>query len=527
MDLSRFIPYFAPKPLSSVSESDDVYQLHPLDDTKMARYMVSWLMRFNDVLDADQLHAALSRLLEIGDWKKIGGRLRHKVRYPMKLESSSNNANGVQNKQRLEIHVPKHYSAERPPIAYFHETLYDTSYEQHALARHLPRATAHSSVHPHSVDFRPLIAIPGMPTTFNGMIDHDVPQLSLRITSFEDATFVALSWPHTLMDGTGAHALLQAWSSVLAGKEQDVPAVLGAKDDIVSQAINTDDGRAHEELVLESQRLTGLSKLAWLFRVVRDLLWRPKLEQRTIFLPRAVFARMRSSLHEQMALEYPAEKRSGLVFGDSDIIAPWIARMVALSEPRPRPVTLSSIYNARYRVPMLNMPGGVYCQNMLLLTILFLPMKTATGALGPIAVAHRQHLVDQATEQHTLSLLRDVYRILKLGKAPRILYGPSDAVPLLCNNLTKIRVVRAVDFAPAISRPGESVETRNNPPGTMVGFTVHGSPVPVNSMEILGKDFGDNFWVTTCLRPKAWSLIERELEDEVIDREGAEISIKS
>jgi hypothetical protein len=36
-------------------------------------------MRFNDVLDAEKLHDALSELLEIGDWRKLGGRLRFKV----------------------------------------------------------------------------------------------------------------------------------------------------------------------------------------------------------------------------------------------------------------------------------------------------------------------------------------------------------------------------------------------------------------------------------------------------------------
>jgi hypothetical protein len=37
-------------------------------------------MRFNDVLDPKQLNNALLRLLGIGDWKKLGGRLRFKVR---------------------------------------------------------------------------------------------------------------------------------------------------------------------------------------------------------------------------------------------------------------------------------------------------------------------------------------------------------------------------------------------------------------------------------------------------------------
>lgn len=58
---------------------DDVYPLHAFDDLKTRRIFVTRVLRFNDVLDADMLNASLSRLLEIGDWRKLGGRLRYKV----------------------------------------------------------------------------------------------------------------------------------------------------------------------------------------------------------------------------------------------------------------------------------------------------------------------------------------------------------------------------------------------------------------------------------------------------------------
>jgi hypothetical protein len=58
-------------------QSDDIYPVHMLDDTKTLRdIVVTWTLRFNDVLDADKLYTSLSRLLEIGDWRKVGGRLR-------------------------------------------------------------------------------------------------------------------------------------------------------------------------------------------------------------------------------------------------------------------------------------------------------------------------------------------------------------------------------------------------------------------------------------------------------------------
>jgi hypothetical protein len=64
-------------PPSSITE--DIYPVHTLDDTKTFRMFINWTMCFNDVLDPERLHNSLSRLLNIGDWRKLGGRLRVKV----------------------------------------------------------------------------------------------------------------------------------------------------------------------------------------------------------------------------------------------------------------------------------------------------------------------------------------------------------------------------------------------------------------------------------------------------------------
>lgn len=64
---------------AAVHDDDQVYPVFLQDDTEANKKFVSWIMRFNDVLDADRLHEALSKLLEIGDWRKLGGRLRQKV----------------------------------------------------------------------------------------------------------------------------------------------------------------------------------------------------------------------------------------------------------------------------------------------------------------------------------------------------------------------------------------------------------------------------------------------------------------
>jgi len=79
--LLRLVTGSSEKQTISLDQDDDVvYPLHMLDDTKTLRgIVVAWTLRFDDVLDVEKLHNSLSRLLEIGDWRMIGGRLRLRV----------------------------------------------------------------------------------------------------------------------------------------------------------------------------------------------------------------------------------------------------------------------------------------------------------------------------------------------------------------------------------------------------------------------------------------------------------------
>lgn len=60
--------------------TDEVLPMYDFDARPQVRnIIIGWTLRFDDILDADKLNIALSRLLEIGDWRKLGGRLRERV----------------------------------------------------------------------------------------------------------------------------------------------------------------------------------------------------------------------------------------------------------------------------------------------------------------------------------------------------------------------------------------------------------------------------------------------------------------
>lgn len=60
---------------------DQVYPVHLIDQAAVIRSsIINYVFRYDCVLDADKLHRALSQLIEVGEWRKLGGRLRRNVR---------------------------------------------------------------------------------------------------------------------------------------------------------------------------------------------------------------------------------------------------------------------------------------------------------------------------------------------------------------------------------------------------------------------------------------------------------------
>lgn len=60
--------------------TDEVLPLYDFDARPQVRdIIIGWTLRFDDILDAQKLNDTLTRLVETGDWRKLGGRLRERV----------------------------------------------------------------------------------------------------------------------------------------------------------------------------------------------------------------------------------------------------------------------------------------------------------------------------------------------------------------------------------------------------------------------------------------------------------------
>jgi hypothetical protein len=152
---------------------------------------------------------------------------------------------------------------------------------------------------------------------------------------------------------------------------------------------------------------------------------------------------------------------------------------------------------------------------MAVATFTFLSHEVATGSLGPIALENRHHLMGQSTEAQVLAFLRELRRDSKSGSDPAVmLCCDSDALLMPFTNWTRAGFIKKADFSPALVRAGDMRQSRSNPPGTIVfhhAQSMRQSPTARNVIVVLGKDHGDNYWLTGTLLPPAWAKIEEDI----------------
>lgn len=394
-------------------------------------------------------------------------------------------------------------------MTYTHEQL-EMAIEDHPIAQSLPKVTDKPSIQPGPQDFQAFATRQGAPEIVDDYLSGDIPQLSLHITSFENATIVALSWPHTLMDVMGQQALLRGWSLVLAGRMSEVPPLLGGREDIVCAIADAPVGEK-EEYALKQKQLKGWAMGMFGMRFAMDLLLNRTVETRTIFLPKKAMADLRLQAQNDLAVDEKGGEKPFI--SEGDVLTAWTIRAIASSLPKPRPVTALHALNARFRLPSVVKAPGVYVQNMVIAAFTFVSPEVATGPLGPIALENRDHLMEQATESQVVAGLRETRNGAMTNSA--LLCGEPDAVLIPFTNWTKADFFRIADFSPAVLKAGEKEQSRNNPPGTIkihYASSMRPSPTMRNIILVLGKDHGDNYWLNGTLLPAAWAKIEEDLQ---------------
>ncbi|KAJ4151164.1 hypothetical protein LMH87_011879 [Akanthomyces muscarius] len=508
--------------MSSGADDDDVYPTGRIDNALTLKPMIlSITLRFNDVLDASRLHAALCTLLSTGNWRRLGGRLRKP------LASSPS--------QTLEVHVPRAFTASRPPVAFSHEDLSDTPVAQHPLGKDLPdvdgTATATAGLFHPGEHFRDFAAAPAFPDTIDGFVDRDVPVVSLRVTNFQDATLVAVGVPHLLFDAMALGELLRAWSLVLAGRQDEVPPVVGARSDILYDAADPARRQPGEEpWVLRDVYLVGFSFLLFVMRFLWGVLTERTIEGRVVFMPKHVLAKLRASALADIA-DGPSATASWV--SEGDVLFAWVSRVVSLGQGRwPRPLNGINAVNLRGRLPETTAPSGaggaVYAGNFVTSSFMPVSVAEARGPLGLVAAKYRAALTAQMTPQQALWTLRASRTAVDKGQDASVVCGaPPTGELFSMTNWLKADIAGSAEFAPAVLLPAGredgqggggnvSKQQKKHVPGRIVYVhaQLHAQSATIrNTLGVVGKDQDGNVWMQGFFPPRTWDVVRKELDE--------------
>ncbi|RKK85207.1 hypothetical protein BFJ71_g14261 [Fusarium oxysporum] len=477
---------------SSNSPSDDIlYPTHMIDNVSILKFLVmAWTMRFSDVLDANKLHKSLSELLTIGDWKKLGGRLR----------------NGHNKRGALEVHVPTTYTNEQPAVSYSHQH-YDISIEDHNASKLLPNATSRPSTFPGASRPRNFGISPGAPASLKDYTSRDVPIIGLHIITFQDATLVTVTWPHVLFDAVAFSHLVQAWSAVLAGHKERVPNIIGAKDDVLYN-LGAISQAGPQYAASESRILSGIAFIFFVVRMLWIILTQPIVESRIICLPKDVVDKLHQQALEDIKGEHSDQDDPWV--SPSDAILAWLTRALVDLSKAPRPISMTTPIDARTRLSQLQNPDGVFVQNMILGSFVNIAPSDLHAPLGKHALASRQGLLQQLDESNLIGILQLFRERWDDGKTRAPIFAAPGSQLLVTNNRLKVDLFTAADFGPAVIQAGKDNQRKNR-----AGRPVHHYASSLNPgitmrnfVNIHTRDLDGNYWLSGFFTPRQWSRIE-------------------
>lgn len=445
----------------------------------------------------------------------------------------------AQASQKLEIHIPRTFTTDRPAINFVHDE-YHVSINEHSLASGLPECTSVPSLFNGPSHFRALSVPHNAPVSLNDYLTSDSPQLTLYIVSFTDATIISLVWPHIASDAMGLRDLASAWSLVLAGRESEVLPMLSSDEDpMLNAGSNSSFAESH---ALEKTQVKGLWLFLWGIRFVLDLLWWPRMESKTIFLPHDTVKELRNDALNSIV---DGSKDDGISVGehlpfisDGDAVTAWVSSMAVstlLPASSPRTVGIANAFDIRSRAPSMfsvKPDQGVYIQNAVLpcwANIAAQHLAEKSG-MGVAALAIRRSIELQTSEAqiHALARLTRL-SLTETGIPP--LFGDTSSFLLTASNWSKASIYEVFDLAPAVTSSHDVLQSSEltkqsiwvEAPNSSIGQARKGKPVyyhvhGVSSNNMLERNAffmsatpSGDYWINGSFPSAVWKAVESKL----------------
>lgn len=504
--LNSFFNLFSSFSSSSPDNThDDTYPVHFYGQTGIIRDTISnYALRYNAVLDADKLRDSLVSLINTGEWRALGGRLRCNVHILAPALCISNlQTNTFQKNKELEIKVPREFTPARPAIR-FSRVSFDSKIDLHPTTCRLPRTTGDiPSVHEGYTAFRGMTIPEDCRQDMQYYLGTDEPMIRLHVVSFADATLVSLIFPHALTDIMGFSGLLRAWSDVLAGQQaQDL---LGMREDALD-GVGMVSEKVQAPHVLEHIQIKGLSLVLFATRLFWDFITKRNVSSRTIYLPATFISRLRQNVKEEGAPDHVP------FLSDSDLITAWGSRALLASKGS-GPAMIYNILDMRGRLSALSSTAGTYVQNLVVPMVVYLPeLGPSLPTIGYLAQRNRQSITEQATDTQLQRLMR-LSRKSYASTGFVSVFGKWDAKGAKFSNWSRARLGEAADFSPAVVPTSVNAHSHEKIclPASYWGTSTLEDKLR-DRFAVYGKDQEGNYWLQGVLRDETWKYIQREFD---------------
>ena len=371
------------------------------------------------------------------------------------------------------------------------------------------------SLFPSSDKFHDLVTRPGHTSTFSGWTDSDLPALSVHVVSFDDATLLTISWSHVFLDALGRQSLLQAWTAVLDGREEDVPDFMPFHVDPAREIAQGGDPKKH---ILYQCALTGIWFALFVAGYLYELIVHSAEAGRMICVPGPWVENLRQqAMADLRASGHGGDENLFLSHGDV-LLAWWAKTSVAAQRLGSRqPVNIMNVTNVRGLFPDLLPAKGaaaVYTTNAALTANTLMICGELNGmSVGALALRIRQDLQTQRTPEQVRHFVAwQLESSKKTGRSP--LLGSWNQIMLAWSNWHRARLYD-VDFSPAVVRTGLPLDSRSNRLGQPSLILVNGHTNGINLRNggpLIGRDSNGDWWMQTVLRADAWARVNEQFE---------------
>jgi hypothetical protein len=181
-------------------------------------------------------------------------------------------------------------------------------------------------------EFMSLIVTPDSPTKLEDYLYSDRPQLGLHIISFRDKTIVVLYWLHASFDAMAKKAILDAWTLMLQGREDEIPVPQGLDGDPLRE-LGKHPTEAH---ALTSHLVSMPGRIIYGFKNILDMVFRKK-ENRMVCIPGAFIKMLRAEALQELAAEamsWGGREEEKPFISDGDVLVAWWTRLAISHLPQ-------------------------------------------------------------------------------------------------------------------------------------------------------------------------------------------------